>query len=260
MKGYTFGIENEVIILDFQGRCVPKNAEVIQRFIQKYPQYANNIKPELDACQVELITDVHESLKAATTQIITLTNLVARIVSDLGYILSKNPAPDYPASDQKTSVVSDPCIQAKYHKIDVLLREKNVRYATNIAGIHINIGHLDAQKILTLHHEMSKRVKNLLDQNDPDNLAFHPQRFNRYKIVVDAFETAMIFEPDEGNYLDELGHPKDQGHSLVRLKKYGNRLVTELRTPRGGYDLPSVIQSIQTVLTSIIIPSLQSVR
>jgi len=154
----------------------------------------------------------------------------------------------YPTSNINChTTVTDPVIQDKYINIDTYLRGQWMREATNIAGIHINIGHSYSQMVLALHHILSSQVQWFLDQNNLNALAFDSQRFIKYKQVVDTLGTAMIFVPEDWSYCDNEWNPKDQWYSLVRLKQYGNQYVTELRTPRGWYDKTSIIESIETV-------------
>jgi len=75
-KKYTYGLENESILINEQG--IPQyfineqktSTLLIKLFQKQYPHLKNMIKPELDACQIELINpNPHTSLEKATQEI-----------------------------------------------------------------------------------------------------------------------------------------------------------------------------------------------
>jgi hypothetical protein len=126
----------------------------------------------------------------------------------------------------------DPKIKDRYIKIDSKLKNLWVRDCTNISWLHINIWNKENNKILHFHKRISEYLYDLLINN---KLPLHMDnaRYNKYKKVTDAiWESYLpIIVNDKKDYLDFNWLPIQQWHSLVRLKKYWDKLVSEIRSP-----------------------------
>ena len=236
-KAYTYGLENESIIVDIN--WVPQyfidgkktSTAIIEIFKTKYPQLQDMIKPELDACQIELINPKpHLSLESATQEIAEGLYKANQIIKEFWLYISENVAPktDWPFI---TSDSSYPEITERYKKIGKILEDLWVRASTNIAWLHINIWYEDNEYLLEIHKKISEKIYAILKEEERI-LHMHPQRYKKYTEVTNALGWSHfpLLVKQHKEYLDREGNPIVQWHTLVRLKKYWSQLVSEIRT------------------------------
>lgn len=234
---YTYGLENESIIVDIH--WIPQyliegqktSTKIIEIFQIKYPELKNIIKPELDACQIELINPKpHTSLESATEEILEGLYKTNNIIKEFWLYISEDVAPktDWPCI---TSDSPYPEITTRYEKIGKMLEELWVRASTNIAGLHINIWHKNNNHLLKIHKKISEKIYEILEK-ERGILHMHPERYKKYTEVTDILDWnhLPLLVNKYTEYLDKQGNPIPQWHTLVRLKKYWSQLVSEIRT------------------------------
>lgn len=252
MKKYTYGLENESIIADSKGSSQytinkEKTSKVITDLFQKhYPQFKNMIKPEFDACQVELINlHPHNRIEDATEEIAEGLYCLENIVKEFWLFISEIVAP----KTQWPYIVSDSShleTHQRYIKINEKLEASWVRASTNIAGLHINIWHKDNRHLLILHKKISEAIYELFKRGRiPVDMDL--ERYKKYKEVTDSlgWSHLPLIVNCYWEYLDKKGMPITQGHTLVRLKKYGEQLVSEIRTPDAWTSAEDLYKKIQ---------------
>lgn len=236
-KAYTYGLENESIIVDT--KWVPQyfidgektSTKIIQIFKKKYPELQDIIKPELDACQIELINPKpHISLESATQEIAEGLYKINQIIKGFWLYISEDVAPktNWPFI---TSDTLYPETTERYRKIGKILEDLWVRASTNIAWLHINIWHKDNEYLLEIHKKISEKIYTIL-KKEKSILHMHPERYKKYTEVTDALGGSHLplLVNQYKEYLDKNEKPITQWHTLVRLKKYWSQLVSEIRT------------------------------
>lgn len=249
---YTYGLENESILVNGQG--IPqyltqweKTANmIIKIFQQRHPMLKNMIKPELDACQIELINELpHTTLVSATQEIAECLFYLDTILKEFWLEIAKDVAPitywPYITSDALYWDITE-----RYKNIWQKLTSLWVRASTNIAWLHVNIWHKDNTQVLKLHKKISEKIYDILLQWKLP-IDTNPERFRKYIEVTNTIgENYFPIVADEyTSYLDKQWNPIVQWHTLVRLKKYEHQLVSEIRTPDAGTSPDDIYKKVQ---------------
>jgi len=181
--------------------------------IKKFP----TLKPELDACQLEITTDTYKHTSIDVADQISeyhyhLNQFINNYISDLAgtqVVLSASAMPNELDFEPVTSLGAP-----HYPKIDGMLRSFGIdtRRGTNVRGVHVHFGTMDlAQGVETLNR-LSTQYPCLLDEITG---MYTPLRIETINSVVRALgeNTNHVICYDPADY--------NAGHSYTRFTKYG---------------------------------------
>jgi carboxylate-amine ligase len=137
-RPFSIGVEEELFLVDpMTGRQANASAAVLDRVAAVNGEVA----PELHACQVELITEVHTSAGEAVDALAAMR----QAVRDTGAGLLGSGT--HPAAAEGEAEITD---KDRYERIQYLLGDAAV---TPVGGLHVHIGMPDAETaIRTFNH------------------------------------------------------------------------------------------------------------
>ena len=181
--------------------------------IDKFP----TLKPELDACQLEITTDGYAFSSIEVADSISeyyyhLNQFVKGQVSemaDMPITLSSSAMPNEKNFEPVTSLGAP-----HYPIIDGILREKglNIRRGTNVRGIHVHAGTFEIAEGVAVLNEITLKHPNFFKEIQG---MFTPERITTINNVVDALgehtNHKICHNPSKYN----------PGHSYMRYTKYG---------------------------------------
>jgi len=128
-RPFSLGVEEELFVVDpLTGHQTNSSAAVLERL----GELRGSIAQELHACQVELITDVHETTGEAIDSLASMRRAVAEIGAGL---LGSG---THPSAVEGDAEITD---QERYERIRFLLGDATV---TPVAGLHVHVGMPDA--------------------------------------------------------------------------------------------------------------------
>ena len=181
--------------------------------IKKFP----TLKPELDACQVEITTDTYRFTSEDVAEDIAeqhyhLQKFVEIQLSELAdsqVVLSASAMPNELEFEPVTSVGA-----LHYPIIDGMLRNFGIetRRGTNVRGVHVHYGTMDLTKGVEILNRLSKQYPCFLDEITG---MYTPLRIKTINSVVRALgeNTNHVICDNPADY--------NAGHSYTRFTKYG---------------------------------------
>jgi len=244
-KDPTIGLEQELIIVDKNGNPVNKikwqiaSQLVLNLIFEEYPDLIKKwlVKPELDACQIELVTrpGKPENVK---DELIDIYKAVKKVVEkNLGLKLSWwVPNQDF-----------DPVCSGSeyYNNIHNFLMMQGIEYrkATNIAGLHLHIEDEAFKRFVSL----SNKVRKAILDGRLDKVLLSKERFDKMQLVVEALVKRWLLDkenPFANTIIPYWFKSTDEvrklvfnwgwiikNYNLVWIKRPGNKYTTEIRTP-----------------------------
>ncbi len=130
---FSVGVEEELFLVDpITGRQVNGSAAVLERL----GEVSGTVEPELHACQIELITGVHRTVRDAVGELAEMRSAV--IGTGAGLLGSGT----HPSADEGDSVITD---RERYERIRFLLGDAVV---TPVGGLHIHVGMPDSESAI----------------------------------------------------------------------------------------------------------------
>jgi glutamate---cysteine ligase / carboxylate-amine ligase len=122
---FSIGVEEELFLVDpVTGRQMNSCATVLERL----GEVQGKVEPELHACQIELITDIHGSARDAVAALGELRRAVLRTGTGL---LASGTHPSAAEGDAAITATE------RYERVHYLLRDAAV---TPVAGLHVHVG------------------------------------------------------------------------------------------------------------------------
>jgi carboxylate-amine ligase len=130
---FSVGVEEELFLVDpITGRQVNGSAAVLERL----GEVSGTVEPELHACQIELITGVHRTVRDAVGELAEMRSAV--IGTGAGLLGSGT----HPSADEGDAVITD---RERYERIRFLLGDAVV---TPVGGLHIHVGMPDSESAI----------------------------------------------------------------------------------------------------------------
>ena len=138
---FSIGVEEELFLVDpVTGRQSNSSTAVLERL----GETAGTVERELHACQVELITNVHTSVRQAVQELAELRRAVAK--TGAGLLGSGT----HPGADEGDAVITD---KERYERIHFLLGDAVI---TPVAGLHVHIGMPDSETAIRVFNGLRR--------------------------------------------------------------------------------------------------------
>jgi carboxylate-amine ligase len=140
-KPFSIGVEEELFLVDpVTGAQANSSGAVLERL----GEVSGHVEPELHACQVELITEVHARVRDAVAEIAQLRRaVVATGAGILG-------AGTHPLAEEGDAEITD---KERYERIHFLLGDAAL---TAVAGLHIHVGMPDADTAIRVFNGLRR--------------------------------------------------------------------------------------------------------
>lgn len=140
---FSIGIEEELFLVDADGRMVNRGPEVLDRLD---PPAQGRVEKEVHAAQVELITGVCSTADQAVAQLADLT----RAVTETGVGLLN--AGTHPTAQEGEASVND---QERYRRIQGLLGDA---LATPVSALHVHVGMPDPETAIRVFNGLRRHL------------------------------------------------------------------------------------------------------
>ncbi len=250
-KELTVWLEQEFIIVDknltpvneIQNEIASK--VVLELIQQQYPELVKDkqIKPELDACQMEINT-LPWKPDEVKSELVDLYRIVENTAQKLWYNLIGW------VPNQKFDPI---CSCAKPHYKDIHEKLLSVwleyRKATNIAGIHLHIEETPEKWSRFIY--LSNKIRKAIEQDNLKQVFMSNERFERMKMVIQWLLKVGIFLDKKNPFTNTIVPywftSKEEveklvfdpfnkwgivsNYNLVWLKKPNGKYTVEVRTP-----------------------------
>jgi carboxylate-amine ligase len=142
-RPFSIGVEEELFLVDpVTGRQTNSSAAVLERL----GETVGTVEPELHACQIELITDVHTSAGEAIGELAGLR----RAVAETGAALLGSGI--HPSADEGDATITD---KERYERIRFLLGDAVV---TPVGGLHIHVGMPDSTTAIKVFNGLRREL------------------------------------------------------------------------------------------------------
>jgi len=209
------------------------------------------VKPEVINNMVELVTDPHKSIESAQKQASSLMALCIQKSKDIGMSLSQVPWTKINREKLPHDQLVEYCVTPKdYYQIatqeilSVLQDPYDLLWAGCMAT-HIHISAEDDEATLLLFKAMSNYATHIWKHwAHPQNMYMSPERYYQWNKIIQArkklWHLVGGIDPEiipedylpyiYEHYFDQKGNIKRM-HNIIALKKPGERLTVEVRSP-----------------------------
>jgi carboxylate-amine ligase len=141
---FSLGVEEELFVVDpGDGRMVNRGPEVLERLD---PPASGDVEGEVQACQVELITGVCETVGQATDEL----DALGRAVLDTGVGLLGSGT--HPSAEEGDAEVND---KERYRLISALLGDAA---ATPVSALHVHVGMPDPETAIRVFNGLRRHL------------------------------------------------------------------------------------------------------
>lgn len=251
----TRWIEIEMSCVDQQWYAIFPSKQWEENAYEKLIQHRNPdqtlIKPEVINNMVELVTHPHKSIESAQKQASSLMELCTQKSKEMGMVLSKVPWTKINKDNIPNNKIIEYCVTPKDYYLtatkeilSVLKNPYDLLWAGCMAT-HIHMSAEDDEATLLLFKAMSNYASKLRQKwAAPQDMYMSPKRYHQWNKIIEARKKIghLVWGIDPENipedhisyiyqhYFDEEGNLKRM-HNIIAIKKPGERLTVELRSP-----------------------------